>query len=177
VSTRHACRRSRLVIDRISISSLRSDFTQKQNALKLMRKKALDKNPDEFYFHMVNAQLNDGVHYEKLKGDEFTEDQVKLMQSQDVNYILYKRGVELKKIEKLKAGLHLLDVEGKPRNKHIFFTDTKEEARNFDLAKRLDTVPELLGRTYNVPTLSKLKDKKLFTQSDADSLEKLARKR
>ena len=31
------------------------------------------------------------------------------------------------KIERLKSELHLLDAEGKQKNKHVFFMDTKRE--------------------------------------------------
>lgn len=33
----------------------------------------------------------------------------------------------LQKIERLKASLHLLDAEDKPKNKHIIFVDSKKE--------------------------------------------------
>jgi len=154
-----------------------NDFHKKQNTMKLLRQKALDKNPDEFHFHMVNSELRDGRHFEKRKAVEFTDDQLKLMQSQDVNYVAYKYGVEMRKVEKLRATLHLLDVEGKPKNKHTFFTDTKEEASNFDICKRLNTVPELLGKTYNVPRLDNLKAKKLYSEKDVQDMEHMANKR
>jgi len=34
-----------------------SDYHKKQNALRALQKKALDKNPDEFYFKMIRAEL------------------------------------------------------------------------------------------------------------------------
>lgn len=34
-----------------------SDYHRKQNTLNALRKKALDKNPDEFYFKMISSQL------------------------------------------------------------------------------------------------------------------------
>lgn len=34
-----------------------SDYHKKQNTLAALRKKALDKNPDEFYFKMISSQL------------------------------------------------------------------------------------------------------------------------
>ena len=37
-----------------------------QRALKKLRQKALDKNPNEFYFHMINSKVHqDGRHFEK----------------------------------------------------------------------------------------------------------------
>lgn len=33
------------------------DYRKKQNALRALQKKALDKNPDEFYFKMIRTQL------------------------------------------------------------------------------------------------------------------------
>jgi U3 small nucleolar RNA-associated protein 11 len=71
-------------------------------------------------------------------------------------YIVYKRTLEQKKIEKLKASLHLLDADDKPANTHTFFVDSEAERAGFDVAKRLDTHPALLDRTYNRPRLSDL---------------------
>lgn len=34
-----------------------SDYHKKQNALRALQKKALDKNPDEFYFKMIRAEV------------------------------------------------------------------------------------------------------------------------
>lgn len=36
---------------------LLSDYHKKQNALRALQKKALDKNPDEFYFKMIRAEV------------------------------------------------------------------------------------------------------------------------
>ena len=33
-----------------------SDYHRKEKTLKALKKKALDKNPDEFYFNMVRSQ-------------------------------------------------------------------------------------------------------------------------
>ena len=71
-------------------------------------------------------------------------------------YIVHKRTLELKKIEKLKASLHLLDAQDKPANTHTFFVDSDREKREFDVAKKLDTHPALLDRTYNRLRLSDL---------------------
>ena len=34
-----------------------SDFQRKKKTLKALKRKALDRNPDEFYFNMVNTRL------------------------------------------------------------------------------------------------------------------------
>ena len=88
----------------------------------------MDKNLDEFYFHMINSKLKNGVHFENRK-DEYSDEEIKLMRSQDFNYVKLKRAIQFNKIEKLKSNLYLIDVEDKPKN-HIFFVDSKKEAKN-----------------------------------------------
>jgi U3 small nucleolar RNA-associated protein 11 len=129
---------------------------KRQNTLKALRRKALNKNPDEFYFKMVRTKLEDGVHQTEDGIPAYTPEQLKLIQSQDIQYVNFKRSVELKKIERLKANLHLLDVPGKPKNQHVVFLDTKQQVREFDAAKYLQTDAALLDRTYNRPRLETL---------------------
>ena len=137
------------------------DHHDKQKTLKLLRRRALNKNPDEFYFHMINSKIEKGVHREKSKDDTSTPEQIQLMETQDIKYIAHKRNIEAKKIDKLQSQLHMIDAVNETKNKHIFFIDDSKELRNFDLAKRLDTHPALLSRRTNRPKLSRLKDMKL----------------
>lgn len=153
------------------------DYQTKQQRLKQLQQKALDKNPDEFYFKMVNSSLKDGEHQEVEKVEELTPAQMKLMQHQDINYVKLKLSTERKKIAKLKSDLHLLDVDGKPKNKHTFFVDSKKDAKRFDVAEHLGTAPELLNRTYNIPRLDDLKCKNLSGSVDKKSLETVAKER
>ena len=132
------------------------DYNEKKKALQQLRKKALNKNPDEFYFHMINSKMVDGVHTEKGKDVALTPEQISLMQTQDLKYIVSKRTSEKNKIEKLKSGLHLINAEEKPKNTHTFFVDSEREKRNFDVAERLQTLPSLLGRTHNRPKVDDL---------------------
>ena len=148
------------------------DYNEKKKTLQKLRQKALNKNPDEFYHHMINSKIKDGVHKEKAKDEELTPEQVKLLQTRDLNYIVHKRTAEKKKIERLKASLHLLDTESKPANKHTFFVDSEKEKRHFDVAKMLDTHPELLGRTFNRPKLSDLRCADSFTEMSEEALKK-----
>lgn len=148
------------------------DYQRKEQTLKLLHKRALDKNPDEFYFHMVNSKLEGGIHREKRKNDDNTPEQIQLMATQDIKYVAHKRNIEAKKIDKLQSQLHMIDVANETQNKHIFFLDDSEEMKNFDLSKRLDTHPALLSRRTNRPKLSRLKDMKL-PDIDESTLKKI----
>ncbi|KAI4459434.1 u3 small nucleolar rna-associated protein 11 [Holotrichia oblita] len=104
-----------------------TDYNEKQATLKLLRKRALNKNPDEFYHHMINSKLENGMHFEKETEDEDTVEQIRLMRTQDIKYIITKRTQELKKIEKLQAQLHLTSINFEPQNKHVYFTENLDE--------------------------------------------------
>lgn len=155
------------------------DYHKKQNTLAALRKKALEKNPDEFYFKMISSQLQDGVHVPKKAKEEVevTEEQKKVMRTQDIKYVEMKRVAEAKKIERLKGELHLLDADSKQKNKHTFFVDSKKEVESFELANHLNTVPELVDRVFNRPTLKTLETKSIQGAVEPHSIKKLARQR
>eukprot|EP00096_Caligus_rogercresseyi_P009681 TRINITY_DN3327_c0_g1_i1.p1 TRINITY_DN3327_c0_g1~~TRINITY_DN3327_c0_g1_i1.p1 ORF type:complete len:251 (-),score=79.53 TRINITY_DN3327_c0_g1_i1:115-867(-) len=135
-----------------------NEYNAKKAILQKLRQKALDKNPDEFYHHMINSAVVNDMHQEKFKGEEseFTPEQIAVMQSQDIKYIIHRRNVEKKKVERLKASLHLISAGPIAKNKHTFFVDEDSEKRKFNVANRLDTHPELLSRSFNRPTTSTL---------------------
>lgn len=95
-----------------------------------------------------------------------TDDQIALMQTQDIKYIIHKRTIEKKKIEKLQATLHLLDYDHGVKNTHTFFVDSESEKSKFDPAARLNTHPSLLDRAFNRPTYDALKSKILDMSSE-----------
>ncbi|XP_044757431.1 probable U3 small nucleolar RNA-associated protein 11 [Coccinella septempunctata] len=113
------------------------DRNEKKETLKLLRKRALNKNPDEFYHHMINAKVDRGMHFDKETEDEDTPEQIKLMKTQDLKYIINKRNQERKKIEKLQAQLHLISIDMEPVNKHIYFDKEAEKAAENRLNKNL----------------------------------------
>uniref|UniRef100_A0A8C1A2C5 U3 small nucleolar RNA-associated protein 11 n=1 Tax=Cyprinus carpio carpio TaxID=630221 RepID=A0A8C1A2C5_CYPCA len=153
------------------------DYHRKQKTLTALRKKAMDKNPDEFHFKMIHNQLKDGVHMIKPKDESMTEEQKKVMRTQDIRYVEMKRVSEMKKIERMKSELHLLDVDQEKKNKHVFYVDSKKEVEGFDLATHLNTVPELLGRAYNRPTIETLEKKSIVGAVEPQRIKKLAKQR
>jgi len=144
------------------------DHQRKEAKMKSLRKKAKERNPDEFYFKMVNTHLEDGEHVEEEKPIEYSEDQLKMMTIQDERYLNYKRQIERKKIEKLKNSLHLIDAETGTQRKHTFFVDKK--VKNFDVAKHLDTHPLLLGRPSNRVRMADLTGQTANPNSSSSSL-------
>ncbi|KAI8969840.1 small-subunit processome [Pilobolus umbonatus] len=141
------------------------DYHTKQNKLKAMREKALFRNPDEFYFKMINTQTQKGVHIAK-RNEELPDDMVQLMKSQDKQYIKYQRDLSKRRLQRLKESLHFIDdgniddmktdEDSKPKSNHIVFVDNEEQVRKFSPAKHLDTLPELVHRKFNRPTTKSL---------------------
>ncbi|XP_058118757.1 probable U3 small nucleolar RNA-associated protein 11 [Anopheles ziemanni] len=138
-----------------------NDQHKKDATLKLLRKRAMNKNPDEFYHHMINSKTKDGEHHELDLDHSFSKDQIKLMKTQDIKYIGMKRTMEANKIQRLQSRLHMTDVVNETPNKHIFFLEEDQEPDEFDLAKRLDTHPDLIGRRTNRPHLEDLQKLKM----------------
>lgn len=128
---------------------------ERERVLKLLNKRAQNRNPDEFYFHMTRSKVKDGRHTEIRKDDEHTEDQIKLMQTRDLKYINMRATMERKKVDRLQSELHFLDEVNQTKNSHIFFNDDEEYASN--LAERFDTHPDLINRKTNRLRLSDLK--------------------
>uniref|UniRef100_A0A1A9VRF1 U3 small nucleolar RNA-associated protein 11 n=1 Tax=Glossina austeni TaxID=7395 RepID=A0A1A9VRF1_GLOAU len=141
------------------------DAERKAKTLHLLHKRALNKNPDEFYHHMIRSKVKDGEHHEQDESekDDHSKEQIALMQTQDLKYVTMKRTIETKKIKRLQSQLHMIDFANTVPNTHIFFVDddstndgTVAEFTEFDLAKRLDTHPNLIERKTNRPKLSDL---------------------
>ncbi|XP_044736176.1 probable U3 small nucleolar RNA-associated protein 11 [Chrysoperla carnea] len=134
------------------------DFQEKRKTIALLKKRAQNRNPDEFYHHMIRSKVEDGIHKEDVTNEEDTPEQIKLMRSQDLKYITHKRVLEANKIKKLQAQLHLLDTANKTKNSHIFFVDDDEGKKKFNLAKQLETHPDLVDYKINRPSLKTLEE-------------------
>jgi U3 small nucleolar RNA-associated protein 11 len=133
-----------------------TDYKAKQNHLTKLRKKALDRNPDEFYFKMQTSQVRNGVHYTNNdKNAKLDNSEISLLKTQDLGYITSKKAVDDSKIRRLKENLHLIG-EQRPKS-HKVFVGSEEQLDSFDAAEYFDTAPELVNRTFNRPKLVALK--------------------
>ncbi|KAI6047820.1 u3 small nucleolar RNA-associated protein 11 [Pisolithus marmoratus] len=81
------------------------DYHAKQDRLNRLRRKAADKNKDEFYFAMNKERTAEGVHIQDRGNKSMPMDMVKLLKTQDEGYVRTMRAAGLKKIEKLKNQL------------------------------------------------------------------------
>ncbi|CEP18573.1 hypothetical protein [Parasitella parasitica] len=153
------------------------DYHGKQNKLKAMREKALFRNPDEFYFKMINTQTKGGVHIQK-RNEELPDEMVQLMKTQDKEYIKYQRDLNDGKNSDDEEDS---DEEEKPAKKnksnHIVFVDSEKQARKFNPVKHLDTLPELVNRKFNRPRISTLRETAIVAPHTGRELKDIKKER
>ncbi len=77
-----------------------------------------------------------------------------LMKTQDKKYIEMKAQIERKKVERMKANLHLLGEA--PANKHTVFVDDEGARRDFSAADYFDTPAEFVGSSAHRPRRSQV---------------------
>lgn len=98
------------------------------------------------------------MELKKHSSPSLDKDTVDLLKSQDMGYIVYKKSIDEKRVQRLRENMHLIgDVAPK---KHTLFVEnvSAEDLETFDVAKHLQTAPELVERAYNRPTLSQLEE-------------------
>ncbi len=150
------------------------DYHRKEDELTRLRKKASERNPDEFYFGMNRSEIKNGKHRKINKfanedrEKEIGPEAVKLMKSQDLNYVRMQTLKDMRKVERLQASLHYLgdnpttstdiglggdelETMDKKSRKHTVFVDDRDKAKTFNVAQHFDTLPELANRTFNRP--------------------------
>ncbi|KAF8398100.1 hypothetical protein HHK36_017026 [Tetracentron sinense] len=104
-------------------------FHKKEDSLRKLKEKAAFRNPDEFYFKMIKTRNVDGIHKPESLANNYTQEELMLMKTQDIGYVLQKVQSEKKKIEKLTAMLHSLDSQ--PLNKHVYYAEDRFEIPDF----------------------------------------------
>ncbi|KAK3165748.1 hypothetical protein QOZ80_1AG0037190 [Eleusine coracana subsp. coracana] len=127
-------------------------YHRKEETIRKLKEKAAFKNPDEFYFKMIKTKTVDGIHRPKPEANKYTEEELMLLKNKDMGYILQTIQSEKKKVEKLSSVLHELD--SKRPNKHIYFAEDREEAKEIQSRIEKNSNSPILG---NIPSRIKKK--------------------
>jgi U3 small nucleolar RNA-associated protein 11 len=90
-----------------------------------LQEKATFRNPNEFYYKMINSKTVDGVHIPKTGGKKHTEE--KLMKMQDISHLMSKWQAEKKKLEVVVFFCSL--CEGQVSSMQIYFAEDREIAK------------------------------------------------
>ncbi|KAK2079278.1 hypothetical protein QBZ16_002969 [Prototheca wickerhamii] len=130
------------------------DYHKKEKAIQVLQQKAELRNPDEFYFAMEKSRTRQGVHVvPTAEANKYSQEELRLMRTQDIGYLGVKARTEAKKVEKLQKSLHLV---GAATPRHTVFVESQQEQESFDPAAYFDTDPSLLDRTFNRPRTEQL---------------------
>ena len=108
------------------------DYHRKEDTLKKMQEKAYFRNPDEYYMKMAHTRTEDGVH-RKAEKEQHTHDELKAFKREDAGYLMVKQTAEAKKIERLRANLHMLDAP--LQNKHTIFVEDAAAGKALDASR------------------------------------------
>ncbi len=144
---------------------------------------------------MEKARTKDGVHVAPTaEANAYSQDELRLMKTQDVGYLTMKGQTERKKAERLREGLHALKnrAGGPPgpsslpgssgpggrlsATQHTLFVESDDEVAAFDAAQHFDTPAELLERAFNRPRTKQLASGSLVVSAlpEGASLQKVA---
>lgn len=143
-----------------------ADYHKKQAALKVLRSKAAQYNPDEYYHAMTKKRTDDRGIIVSDRGNELLSvDQAKLLKTQDVNYVRTMRLNEAKKIEKMKNNLGF-----KSKGKHTVFVGSEQERDDFDPEAYFNTDKDLLNRRENRLRKDQLESNRRIIATDVDEV-------
>ncbi|KAJ7631183.1 u3 small nucleolar RNA-associated protein 11 [Roridomyces roridus] len=103
------------------------DYHSKQDKLTRLKQKAAERNKDEFYFSMKKQSTKGGVHIADRGNVALPTDMVKMLKTQDENYVRTMRASGLKKIDKTKAQLTAMADLIKPGSVEADDSDAEED--------------------------------------------------
>jgi U3 small nucleolar RNA-associated protein 11 len=132
------------------------DFNKKKKRIQALQEKAAFRNKDEFYFKMEKTGTKNGI-FTKLAGESMDAETLKLLKTQDFNYIALKKKTEDTKIDKMMNNLHsIAALQTAPKmNKHTLFVDSDEELESFEPPQHLsDFIEEPQTTETDAPELS-----------------------
>ncbi|KAJ1553017.1 U3 small nucleolar RNA-associated protein 11, partial [Nowakowskiella sp. JEL0078] len=164
--------------EKLGILEKKKDYVQraknfhfKEKRILALKEKARYRNPDEFYHAMINAKTDNGIHILE-RNSKFEPELLKLLKTQDSNYIRYQRSVNAKKLEKIENSLNFIEDADLPKGpiKHTIFVDNEEEAKSFDPVTHFETTEKYLLRPHNRQRKIKDEDSDLSDKNDGETL-------
>ncbi|GEQ70265.1 hypothetical protein JCM33374_g3941 [Metschnikowia sp. JCM 33374] len=145
-----------------------NDHHKKQAALKILKQKAAQYNPDEYYHAMTKKRTDDhGILVRDRGNENLSTGQMKLLKSQDVNYVRTMRLNESQKADRLRKSLDF-----QAQGKHVVFVDSDKARDSFDAAKFFNTDESLLERRENRLKVSQLETNEKLLRQDLDAEER-----
>lgn len=149
----------------------------RQASLKILREKAQQRNPDEYY-HEMHSRKVDGkglLLKSRRAADEessLSTDQVKLLKTQDANYVR-----TLLQNERQVLNRQSQNTMFKAKGSHTVFVDDQATLHNFDAHEYFHTTAEMLHRCENRLTKEQLADQSLSAGAgkiglDSETLER-----
>ncbi|KAL7980581.1 hypothetical protein Chor_001735 [Crotalus horridus] len=155
-----------------------ADFHKKRDALRALRRRAQEKNPDEFYFRMTRERLQDGAHVISQQEEDPPPEQQKLLKTQDLKYVEMKRAAEVQGFQQANKSHPGAGRDGSWGPRILPASPCSAvPVQGFDVALHLNTAPELVSRVYNRPTLETLKRNAVSGITTDGQLQRLARQR
>lgn len=132
------------------------DYHQKEAQLKILKEKAKYANEDEYFHAMVNKKTNkDGILLDDSElGETLNHEQIRLLKSQDLNYVNVVTSRESKKVEKSLNNVGVFKANGS----HTVFVDDENQFKNFKAENHFNTTKELINKRENRLKVDQLLD-------------------
>ncbi|KAI1788796.1 small-subunit processome [Ganoderma leucocontextum] len=147
------------------------DYHSKQDRINRLREKAASRNKDEFYFAMTGQRTERGVHVQDRGNEALPTDIVKVLKTQDENYLRTMRAAGLKKIDRLKAQLSQLANLVQPgTSDDIDAAEQELDNHELEVLREAGVVPPAPRKARRKPRTSSKKGKHiLFAEDEAEA--------
>ncbi|EME32317.1 Probable U3 small nucleolar RNA-associated protein 11 [Galdieria sulphuraria] len=102
------------------------NYHKRERRYKALVEKALQRNPDEFYFKMISSKTENGIHVGiSGKPDVMSEEESLLHLRRLCSYVVTQINHERAKIQSLRSELHFTEVPN--CNRHILYVSSDSE--------------------------------------------------
>ncbi|VDM32772.1 unnamed protein product [Hydatigera taeniaeformis] len=155
------------------------DEEAKRNRIRELKRKALTKNEDEFYFAMHNAAFSEEKGHIPLNNTkEYSDSELADMLSRDIRYLRREFTIEMSKIQDLESRFNLLTADPSVTSKRLkpkrtVFVESVEEARAVRASFDPSVVPTQISSSISASDADALMD--LQAAGYKELLERLTR--